>query len=227
MSVRIMSAIWERAPYDGGTLIVLLALGDYCNDEGECFPNICSIARKARLGERQVHNILRDLKNDGVISIQKGGGRGVSNRYRIHTETLNSVSVKPDSVKPISVKSTTETLQSSSRNPAICNNAIRKNRQEPSRRSVHHPTLEDVTAYCRERRNQVNPQRWFDHYSSNGWRVGKNSMKDWKAAVRTWEQNGANYGNGNGNGNRQAGLLANRDAARQGIMARRSVDRAG
>ena len=231
MSVRIMSVIWERAPYDGGTLIVLLALGDYCNDEGECFPNVCSIARKARLGERQVHNILRDLKNDGVISIQKGGGRGVSNRYRIHTETMNSVSVKSDSVKPISVKSATETLQSSSQNPAICDNAIRKNRQEPSlepsRVSVHHPTLEDVTAYCSERRNQVNPQRWFDHYSSNGWRVGKNSMKDWKAAVRTWEQNGANYGNGNGNGNRQAGLLANRDAARQGIMARRSVDRAG
>ena len=146
-----MSAIWERAPYDGGTLIVLLALGDYCNDEGECFPNVCSIARKARLGERQVHNILRDLKNDGVISIQKGGGRGISNRYRIHPESLKSISVKPDSVKPNSVKSATETLQSSSQNPAICDNAIRKNRQEPSlepsRVSVHHPTLEQVSSY--------------------------------------------------------------------------------
>ena len=231
MSIRIMSAIWEHAPYDGGTLITLLALGDYANDEGECWPNVRSIARKARLGERQTHNILRDLKNDGVISLQKGGGRGVPNHYRIHTETLKSISVKPDSVKPNSVKSATETLQSSAQNPAICDNAIRKNRHEPSlepsRVSVHRPTLEDVTAYCRERGNRVNPQRWFDYYVSNGWKVGRNSMKDWQAAVRTWEQNGGNYGNGNGNGNRQAGLLANRDAARQGIMARRSTNRAG
>src|SRR5207244_13000049 len=111
MSIRVMSVIWERAPYDGGTLIVLLALGDYCNDEGECFPNVCSIARKARLGERQVHNILRDLKNDGVISIQKGGGRGISNRYRIHPESLRSSSVKPDAVKPNSGECDTATRQ--------------------------------------------------------------------------------------------------------------------
>src|SRR5204863_6314663 len=135
----------------------------------------------------QTHNILRDLKNDGVISLQKGGGRGVPNHYRIHTETLKSISVKSDSVKTISVKSATETLQSSSQKGAICDNAIRKNRHEPSlepsRVSVHRPTLEDVTAYCRERGNRVNPQRWFDYYVSNGWKVGRNSMKDWQAAV--------------------------------------------
>ena len=52
------------------------------------------------------------------------------------------------------------------------------------------PTLDDVVAYCKERGNQVDAQRWFDYYSSNGWRVGKNPMKEWKAAVRTWEKNG-------------------------------------
>jgi hypothetical protein len=52
--------------------------------------------RRRAWGSGQTRNILRDLKNDGVISIQKGGGRGVSNRYRVHTETMNSVSVKPD-----------------------------------------------------------------------------------------------------------------------------------
>lgn len=49
------------------------------------------------------------------------------------------------------------------------------------------PSFEEVKAYCDERNNNVNPQKWFDYYSSNGWKVGKNSMKDWKAAVRTWE----------------------------------------
>lgn len=50
------------------------------------------------------------------------------------------------------------------------------------------PTLEDVRAYCQERGNKVDPQRWLDYYTSNGWMVGRNRMKDWKAAVRTWER---------------------------------------
>ncbi len=51
------------------------------------------------------------------------------------------------------------------------------------------PTLEKVRAYCLERSRGVDPERWMNHYTSNGWKVGKNSMKDWKAAVRTWENN--------------------------------------
>jgi len=50
------------------------------------------------------------------------------------------------------------------------------------------PTTEEVEAYCRERGNQVVAQNFVDHYTANGWRVGRNPMKDWKAAVRTWEQ---------------------------------------
>lgn len=50
------------------------------------------------------------------------------------------------------------------------------------------PTVDEVRAYCLERGNCVNPQRFVDYYSSNGWMVGKNKMKDWQAAVRTWEQ---------------------------------------
>lgn len=49
------------------------------------------------------------------------------------------------------------------------------------------PTLEEVEAYCRERKNRVNAQKFIAHYTSNGWRVGKNPMKDWRAAVHTWE----------------------------------------
>lgn len=50
------------------------------------------------------------------------------------------------------------------------------------------PTLEEVTAYCRERNNGIDPQHFVDYYQSNGWKVGRNPMKDWKATVRRWEQ---------------------------------------
>ena len=51
------------------------------------------------------------------------------------------------------------------------------------------PSLEDVQNYCLERNNSVDPQAFIDFYESKGWMVGKNKMKDWKAAVRTWERN--------------------------------------
>lgn len=54
------------------------------------------------------------------------------------------------------------------------------------------PTLDEVKQYCSERKNAVDPQKWFNHYTANGWMVGKNKMKDWKAAVRTWESNSIN-----------------------------------
>lgn len=50
------------------------------------------------------------------------------------------------------------------------------------------PTLEEVKEYCKERNNNVDAEKWHSYYTSNGWKVGKNSMKDWKAAVRTWEK---------------------------------------
>jgi uncharacterized protein YdaU (DUF1376 family) len=51
------------------------------------------------------------------------------------------------------------------------------------------PTLSEVIDYCNERGNHVDPQRFINHYSANGWMRGKNKIKDWKACVRTWEQN--------------------------------------
>lgn len=56
------------------------------------------------------------------------------------------------------------------------------------------PTVEQVAEYCRSRGNSVDPQRFCDYYEANGWRVGKNPMRDWRAAVRTWERNSAGPG---------------------------------
>ena len=48
--------------------------------------------------------------------------------------------------------------------------------------------MEEIEEYCRERNNQVDARKFYDFYTSNGWKVGKNPMKDWRAAVRTWER---------------------------------------
>lgn len=60
------------------------------------------------------------------------------------------------------------------------------------RKRFEKPSISDIKQYCMERNNNVNAEQFYDHYESNGWKVGKNAMKDWKAAVRTWEKNNYN-----------------------------------
>lgn len=51
------------------------------------------------------------------------------------------------------------------------------------------PLLHEVEEYCSIRGNNVNPQHFIDFYESTGWMIGRNKMKNWQAAVRTWEKN--------------------------------------
>lgn len=60
--------------------------------------------------------------------------------------------------------------------------------EKPSRNRFVPPTVEEVREYCNERKNTVDAEAFVDFYASKGWMVGKNKMKDWKAAVRTWEK---------------------------------------
>ena len=62
-------------------------------------------------------------------------------------------------------------------------------KENTKRKVFSTPTVDDVRAYCFERNNKVDPQYFVDFYESKGWMIGKNKMKDWKAAVRTWEKN--------------------------------------
>ena len=59
--------------------------------------------------------------------------------------------------------------------------------EKPKRKVFVPPTVEEVREYCRSRQSTVLAQSFVDFYESKGWMVGKNRMKDWKAAVRTWE----------------------------------------
>lgn len=66
----------------------------------------------------------------------------------------------------------------------------KRNREISLTRDTEIPALEEIVAYCKERRNNVNPQRFFDYYTANGWMIGNSSIRDWKAVVRRWESNG-------------------------------------
>lgn len=71
---------------------------------------------------------------------------------------------------------------------SIEENSIDKSSKEEKRGRFAPPSVEEVRSYCQERNNSIDPEAFVDFYSAKGWKVGNNPMKDWKAAVRTWER---------------------------------------
>ena len=73
-----------------------------------------------------------------------------------------------------------------------------------AQKTFRKPTVEEVQAYINENNYNVDAEHFIDYYTSNGWKVGRNPMKDWKAAVRTWARNDHGTYNGTGSSKRSS-----------------------
>ena len=76
-------------------------------------------------------------------------------------------------------------------NDGKSSNKIKENKTKQNKIKENNikPSLQDVIDYCNERNNGIDANKWYDYYTANGWKIGRNPMKDWKACVRTWERN--------------------------------------
>jgi hypothetical protein len=83
MSIHIMSAVWKNSVQTGGNLLLLLAMADFANDDGECWPSVATLATKARITDRHVRRILRQLEEDGEIKALDKPGQNGTIRYLV------------------------------------------------------------------------------------------------------------------------------------------------
>lgn len=89
MSVRTLSKVWDGFPGGGSELLALLALADWSDDEGCCFPSMASIGRKIRLSEKQARRVVHSLEEAGFLRVTGGQtGGGMSRRYQIALDRL-------------------------------------------------------------------------------------------------------------------------------------------
>lgn len=72
--------------------------------------------------------------------------------------------------------------------PSIGKDRIGKDSIDKHNKRFTAPSVDEVRAYCAERNNNVDPDEFVDFYTAKGWKIGNQPMKDWKAAVRTWEK---------------------------------------
>ena len=104
------------------------------------------------------------------------------------TETEEKPNENQNETEPKPKQNQTETKSEPNVNVNVNDNVnVNEKREGGNRRRFVPPSVSDVNAYCTERHNGIDPQRFVDFYASKGWRVGNQPMKDWKAAVRTWE----------------------------------------
>ncbi len=89
MAVRVISMVWDGYPGGGSDLLALLALADWSDDEGRCFPAIASISKKTRLSEKQARRVVHNLIETGFLYVTAGvDGGGMSRRYQIALDRL-------------------------------------------------------------------------------------------------------------------------------------------
>ena len=95
MAVKVLAKVWDGYPDGGSELLALLALADWSDDEGRCWPSIAAIAKKTRLERRQAQRVIHRLIYDGYVVVTRnetGGAPGSTRQYRIILSRLTGVS---------------------------------------------------------------------------------------------------------------------------------------
>ena len=154
--------------------------------------------RRKGVTEGQIKSALTDLANIGMINLYEADGESYfcfpnwSDHQRIQSKVRKYPEPPPVTVShresPSLTVSHRESPLESESNPIQNTNPNPNTREadKPPRSRFEKPTVADVEAYCIENGYSVDAQHFVDYYDSNGWKVGKNPMKDWKATVRSW-----------------------------------------
>ena len=190
--------IWEDKPFDKARAwIDLLLLANHKDvrinidgkpvpiKRGQLFTSIEKLSVRWGWDRKTVRRFLDVLENDQMLSresTRRGTTLSIINYDNFQDiGTTEGTSERTTEGTPKGTpKGTSEGTQTNN----VTNNV---NNEKRSNRGFSPPSLEEVESYCQERGNGVDPQSFIDFYSSKGWMVGKNKMKDWKASVRTWE----------------------------------------
>lgn len=154
---------------------------------GECFASNKHFAEFFSLSKDRVSRVVSSLRDKGYVDVTvfyREGSKQVERRVitpigyrRIHREGIGEKTNTP-------IGENTE-----ENNTSISNTTNKTIDGVEKRKRFVPPTVEEVSEYCKERGNAVDPQRFVDYYESNGWMRGNTKIKDWKACVRTWERN--------------------------------------
>lgn len=137
MSIKVMTAVFDRYPNGGGEMLLALALADHASDDGtRVYPGVKALAEKTRQSERTVQYQLRRMQETGwLILVSTGnGGRSMASEYRISPDWIKGAEIAPFK------KGAIDDIKGANGSTKGCNSAQKRvqqtapanNRQEPS-----------------------------------------------------------------------------------------------
>ena len=173
---------------------------DYCNDLHPNYPKDQAVKIACMMSQ---DTLKRDLKKYEERKERMKTARSLNpNNNKELEKTTNQTDNRQISVSNqsnISSVNVNDNVNEDTKVSINKENSVKE--KSPTSRFVP-PTIDQIRDYCIERNNLVDPERFYNFYQAKGWMVGKNKMKDWKAAVRTWEKDsgfkGGNDSNDNG-----------------------------
>lgn len=186
--------LWKDKPFSNGQAwidLILLAnhkdVKEYANGSLKLFKkgtvnrSIESISHRWGWNRKKTRKFLNALEADGMVTVNvtTHGTTITLINYDIYQTVGKTNGTAIDQ---------TEGQQRENNVPQTTMNNNDNNDNNKKSRNFVPPSLEEVKTYCLERKNGIDPEHFITFYQSKGWMIGKNKMKDWKAAVRTWEQ---------------------------------------
>ena len=136
--------------------------------------------------KKNVIKVIDELPNNIKIKILGNGYQTIRNDYERIRNTLLKYEVLEDEV--LEGEGEEECKGDEPLPPQSIKSKFNDSKKSLST-NFKPPTIDEVKKYCAERKNKVDAIKFVDHYEARGWLLGKVKMKDWKAAVRTWERN--------------------------------------
>ena len=179
--VWIPRVVWLDKRLNALDKVILTEIDSLDMSESGCFASNKYIADFCQCSETKVSTAISKLIDYGYITVQSFDGR-----TRILKSSLSNFERQIFK----NCEADSQNLKDNNTYTKPKNKPLKEDMGASPRARFVPPTLEEVKAYCDERQNNVDAQKFIDYYTSNGWQVGKNKMRDWKAAVRTWERNG-------------------------------------
>lgn len=185
--INIMGWMVNKLHLKGNELLIYAIIYGFSQAEQQTFSGSLQYLADWTNSTRQgVMKNLKSLLDKGLIEKKDININGVKFCEYCTTELLGVYNKVYRGVQ----QSLTGGVQQSLHNNINIDNTNNNINNNISGKRFKPPTVDEVKAYCIERQNNVDAERFMDYYTANGWKVGKNTMKDWKAAVRTWERNG-------------------------------------
>lgn len=194
----IPKTVWLDTRLNALEKVILAEIDSLDNGERGCWASNKHIAEFCQCSERKVSDAISKLQEIGYLYIQSFDGRTREIKSRLTNceaapkKTQSSPEEKAKQPRKNCEAAPQEVRESNTSINTVIN-TVSKNEGTKAPRFIK-PTFEEISAYCAERGNRVDPERFLAYYESNGWKVGRNPMKDWKAAVRNWERNSFSSG---------------------------------